>query len=295
MKNFREWSVAMALLVILAALAIWAPAFFQVQPLLSLLTREAPGLVVTGGMALVILCRQIDISVGSQFAVCGVGAGLLAAQHCPLPIVGLALVIFLVVTIAFSQMEGTFSVYLIHRFLSGGILQLSGSLWELEHLVGTSIAREASMKSAWVFVAVGVTSTIIQGGLIGPLKKRFSEPTLVVAGGVFLVLGLGGIPLAPTYGWLFVPAVVMAAGSALVNPSMSSLVSLYAPVERQGEVMGAYQAMGSLGRIVGPPLGGFFFSAVGAASPYFAAAGMMAVGVVLSVVLRTRALRTRAA
>ena len=151
------------------------------------------------------------------------------------------------------------------------------------------------MKSAWVFVAVGVTSTIIQGGLIGPLKKRFSEPTLVVAGGVFLVLGLGGIPLAPTYGWLFVPAVVMAAGSALVNPSMSSLVSLYAPVERQGEVMGAYQAMGSLGRIVGPPLGGFFFSAVGAASPYFAAAGMMAVGVVLSVVLRTRALRTRAA
>ncbi len=92
MKNFREVSVAAALLLVLGALAVFAPAFFQVQPLLSLLARESPALMVTGGMALVILCRQIDISVGSQFAVCGVGAGLLAAQHCPLVVVALAAV-----------------------------------------------------------------------------------------------------------------------------------------------------------------------------------------------------------
>ena len=64
-----------------------APAFFQPQPLLSLLTREAPTLVVACGMALVIICRQIDISVGSQFAVCCVCAGLLAAARWPLALV----------------------------------------------------------------------------------------------------------------------------------------------------------------------------------------------------------------
>jgi rhamnose transport system permease protein len=86
-RHFREISVAGALCVLLVALAIIAPAFYQPQPLLSLLTREAPTLVVACGMALVIICRQIDISVGSQFALCCVGAGLLAAKGLPLAVV----------------------------------------------------------------------------------------------------------------------------------------------------------------------------------------------------------------
>lgn len=83
-RHFRELSVAGALLAMLGVLALVAPAFFQPQPLLSLATREAPTLVVACGMALVIILRQIDISVGSQFSVCGVCAGLLAAAGWPL-------------------------------------------------------------------------------------------------------------------------------------------------------------------------------------------------------------------
>ncbi len=84
---FRELSVLGALLAILLGLAIFAPAFYQPQPLLSLLTREAPTLVVACGMTLVIVCRQIDISVGSIFSVCSVCAGLLAARGWPLLLV----------------------------------------------------------------------------------------------------------------------------------------------------------------------------------------------------------------
>jgi rhamnose transport system permease protein len=73
--------------VLLIALAIVAPAFYQPQPLLSLATREAPTLIVACGMALIIICRQIDISVGSQFAICSVCAGLLAAMKLPLLVV----------------------------------------------------------------------------------------------------------------------------------------------------------------------------------------------------------------
>lgn len=86
-QHFRELSVAAALLVLLLALAVFAPAFFQPQPLLSLVTREAPTLVLACGMTLVIISRQIDISVGSQFAVCSVCAGLLAAMKWPLGLV----------------------------------------------------------------------------------------------------------------------------------------------------------------------------------------------------------------
>ncbi len=86
-RYFRELSVTAALGIVLLALAVFAPAFYQPQPLLSLVTREAPTLIVACGMALVIICRQIDISVGSQFSVCSVCAGLLAARGWPLPLV----------------------------------------------------------------------------------------------------------------------------------------------------------------------------------------------------------------
>lgn len=86
-RHFRELSIAAAFLVLLLVLAILAPGFYQLQPLRSLLTREAPTLVVVCGMALVIISRQIDISVGSQFSICSVCAGLLAAMNWPLLLV----------------------------------------------------------------------------------------------------------------------------------------------------------------------------------------------------------------
>ena len=86
-RHFRELSVAAALGALLLFLAVAAPGFYQPQPLLSLLAREAPTLVVACGLALVIISRQIDISVGSQFAVCSVSAGWLAASNLPLAVV----------------------------------------------------------------------------------------------------------------------------------------------------------------------------------------------------------------
>jgi rhamnose transport system permease protein len=84
-RYFREISVATALGIILVALAIFAPAFYQPQPLLTLITSQvAPTLVVACGMALVIITRQIDISVGSTFAICGVCGGLMLSHGYPI-------------------------------------------------------------------------------------------------------------------------------------------------------------------------------------------------------------------
>lgn len=91
MKRYaREISVSIALCLLLIVLALFAPSFYRPTPLLSFLTREAPALIVTCGIALVLIARQIDISVGSQFAVCSVSAGLLAALHWPIGVVLIA-------------------------------------------------------------------------------------------------------------------------------------------------------------------------------------------------------------
>ena len=84
-RYFRELSVAAALVLLLLLLAIFAPHFYELQPLLSRLTAQIPTLVLTLGIALVMLTRQIDISVGSQFGLCAVLAGLVSAGGHGLP------------------------------------------------------------------------------------------------------------------------------------------------------------------------------------------------------------------
>lgn len=85
----REVSVAAALVALLALLAARAPAFFRPDNLRDLLVGNAPVLVAAAGMTVVILARQIDISIGSQFAICGVAAGMLAKAGLAMPLVSL--------------------------------------------------------------------------------------------------------------------------------------------------------------------------------------------------------------
>lgn len=88
-RYFRELSVAAALAGLLLVLALAAPAFFARQQLVTMLTATAPVLIAACGMALIILARQIDISIGSQFALCSILAGLMARAGVPMPVVTL--------------------------------------------------------------------------------------------------------------------------------------------------------------------------------------------------------------
>jgi rhamnose transport system permease protein len=83
-KYSREWIVAGALGLLMLSLAIVAPHFFQMQPLLSRITSQMPAMIVAIGITLVIISRQIDISLGAQFSMCAVIAGLVAAAKLPL-------------------------------------------------------------------------------------------------------------------------------------------------------------------------------------------------------------------
>jgi rhamnose transport system permease protein len=73
-----EASAAIAYIALLAIVAVAAPGFYSFANLRDLAIGNAPVLIVAVGMTLVILTRQIDISIGSQFAVCSVAAGLIA-------------------------------------------------------------------------------------------------------------------------------------------------------------------------------------------------------------------------
>jgi len=85
----RELAVTATYAVLLLMLAAAVPGFFKPDQVRAMLVSSAPVLLAAVGMTLVIVARQIDISVGSQFSVCGVVAGLLARAGLPMPVVGL--------------------------------------------------------------------------------------------------------------------------------------------------------------------------------------------------------------
>jgi rhamnose transport system permease protein len=86
----REWSVAAAYAALLLVLAVAAPRFFRPDQVRDLVVSNSSVLVAAIGMTFVILCRHIDISIGSIFSICGVVAGLLSRAGLNIAAVGLA-------------------------------------------------------------------------------------------------------------------------------------------------------------------------------------------------------------
>ena len=79
----RELSVALAICALIAIMAVVAPRFLSFENLTDLMLTNIPVLIVAAGMTLIILTGEIDISVGSHFAICGVVAGVIAKAGVP--------------------------------------------------------------------------------------------------------------------------------------------------------------------------------------------------------------------
>jgi DHA1 family tetracycline resistance protein-like MFS transporter len=130
------------------------------------------------------------------------------------------------------------------------------------------------------FLIVGVVATVVQGGLIGPLVKRFGEWRLSLAGLGFVIAGCLLIPLAQPL--VFTAVAVLALGTGLVTPCLRSLVSRRLDDSGQGAALGSLQGLQSLGSFLGPPLAGLTYESVGRASPFWLGAALLA-GVLLLV------------
>jgi rhamnose transport system permease protein len=136
-RHKRELPPAVALVGVLFAVLLAAPSFFGVSNLRDLALNNAPVLIVAVGMTLVILVGEIDISVGSQFAVCSVVAGLLSKAGVPIVLVPP------LVLLAGAAMGG------VNGFLVG-TLGLPSIIVTLAMLVAWRDALRWATEGAWV-------------------------------------------------------------------------------------------------------------------------------------------------
>lgn len=168
------------------------------------------------------------------------------------PLRGLMLLFFLVM-LAFSMMEATLALFCQSRF-------------------GFGVAE-----TSWLFAYVGVVLVVIQGGLIGPLARRFGERRLILGGILLMGLGLGLLAATPVVWALAASLGLLAIGSGLHNPSTLALLSRLTREESQGGTIGLSRSFGALARTLGPPAGTWIFGAAGDGWPFWTAGGLMLV------------------
>ncbi|MEA4902001.1 MFS transporter [Desulfitobacterium sp.] len=108
------------------------------------------------------------------------------------------------------------------------------------------------------FAILGIVGVIVQGGLIGRLVKRVGDAKLVKAGVFFCAFGLIFILLAPNIITLVLATVIFMVGNSLITPTSSALVTKQS-IRSQGASLGIFQSFASLGRILGPVIGGALF------------------------------------
>jgi DHA1 family tetracycline resistance protein-like MFS transporter len=111
-----------------------------------------------------------------------------------------------------------------------------------------------TFQNGFLLFCVGLLSTIVQGGLIGRLVKRFGEERLVLmaVGSNVIVQTLYG--LAPQ-GWMMFPVLFGGFLIFTAGPSIQAVVSKSADPSTQGVTMGALQSISSLAAVIGPLLG----------------------------------------
>lgn len=168
--------------------------------------------------------------------------------------------------LGFAMMEATLTLLVEDRL--GGRTALSHAL--LVKRVGL------------LFAAIGVISTVLQGGLVGALTRRFGERPLLETGLACGAVAMGLLPVWRSWPAYFAGAALTSVGSGLVNPTISALVSRATPADRQGQVLGVSQSAGALARVLGPAVGGALFGHLGAASPYLVAAALVGLAALLA-------------
>lgn len=170
-----------------------------------------------------------------------------AARHPELWFLLMASFLF---TFGFSNMEQTFSLLFQQKF-------------SLE-------TGEAGYRTGMVLMASALIGAVIQGGLIRRLVAVHGERKLMLGGLCFNLLAMAIFPFGPTYASYFLIAIPVALGSALVNPSLRSLISRSVSSTEQGSMMGVSESLGSLARAAGPFFGLMTFS-MDPRVPYFTA------------------------
>jgi len=126
----------------------------------------------------------------------------------------------------------------------------------------------------WMFMVMGAIVVPLQGGLLGRLINKFGERRIVLTGLLLNALGMVLLLTAYSFASLTLYLTIAGIGNQLIRPTNTSWISKQTRIG-QGAAIGIMDAFLSLGRILGPLLGGWLYAKE--AYPYAVLAGILVV------------------
>lgn len=180
-------------------------------------------------------------------------------------VIGAMMSVYFLSSLAMSGMEATLILYMGEKFG-----------WQLKEV-------------SFGFAYIGIITVLSQGVLVRRLIPIWGERKTLRIGLACFAIGLTGIALAPSVAWMGVTMTFLAFGTSFSNPATLGSISLLARVEEQGVTMGVAQSLASLGRILGPALGGMLYQSISIRSP-FIASGLLALGGLVTVLILSKEL-----
>lgn len=154
--------------------------------------------------------------------------------------------------------------------LAAALFQTMFTLWAKDRL------KLDAQATSLLLAYVGLLSVIVQGGLIGPLTKRFSEPRLI-----FLSTLINGAALAAWAFTLSVPVLLvvmipLAFTTGVLNTVINSAITRVVSPQEIGGALGIASSLESLSRVISPAAGGWLLGSVGLWAPGVVGAAIMA-------------------
>lgn len=175
-------------------------------------------------------------------------------------------------------------LFILQLFIS---LSLSG----LEATFAYFAAKKAGLGATqlgYIFMIMGFAGAMVQGGLVGRLTKKYGEGTVIQGGIIVSAIGFGLILLVDSFTTAAIFLSIFGIGNGVIRPSVSSLLTKTTDAGH-GSATGLLSSFDSLGRIVGPPLGGWLFS-LSIGLPYISGAIISIIALVLYQFYRSKAL-----
>ncbi len=156
--------------------------------------------------------------------------------------------LFFVLTFSFANIYGTFA------------------------LLGLQIYGFTDLQNGYMFGIIGLTSAIVQEGLIGRISKAINRKTLLKIGSFLIMVTLALIPFGGSFLGLAIISVFLALGTGIFQPTVLSLISEVTPETEQGVTLGVNQSVSAFARVLGPLWGGFAFEFLGYPFPFLTGA-----------------------
>ncbi|MGZ4112128.1 MAG: MFS transporter [Tumebacillaceae bacterium] len=145
-------------------------------------------------------------------------------------------------------------VYVLQFFVSFSLAGLETTF----AYFGADRAGLNSVSLGYIFMIMGLAGAFVQGGLVGRLIKKRGEGGVIQLGLIVSAIGFGLILLTHNFLTAAVFLTVFGIGNGVIRPSVSSLITK-TTTAGQGSATGLLSSMDSLGRVIGPAIGGWLY------------------------------------